>query len=271
MLKTMEKKISTKKSHGKSSIEEETVIAEDTCQVFLLALTGFSGSLGIILFITGCVVTSDYSLLLDLITGKYTEASLFMLLIGILVIIVSAIGFYAALKSHYILMSTFLTVMIICVISEVIGSITMFALNRDSRQHMTLHTRLLESLSTYDVTPSRITETWDLVQTELECCGVRNQQDYNITPFYQKKNHLPSACCGPLQLDTFGHAEKCSSATKSLYNTGCNDAMGEFLRGKMGALGGIAASIAILQIAIITSAVVLIKKWTSPSHCYPCF
>ena len=69
--------------------------------------------------------------------------------------------------------------------------------------------RLLESLSTYDVTPSRVTETWDLVQTELECCGVNGDQDYNITPFYQKKNHLPNACCGPLQLDEFGHAEKC--------------------------------------------------------------
>ena len=42
--------------------------------------------------VKGCVVTSDYSLLLDLVTGKYSEASLFMLLMGILVIIVSAIG-----------------------------------------------------------------------------------------------------------------------------------------------------------------------------------
>ena len=62
-----------------------------------------------------------------------------------------------------------------------------------------------------------------------------------------------------------------SFTTRTVYNKGCNEAMGEFLRGKMGALGGIAATIAILQITIISSAAVLIKKWTGPSHCYPCY
>ena len=89
-------------------------------------------------------------------------------------------------------------------------------------------------------------------------------------------NHYgPFFCTEIMPILTFIHVSVkfllFSSATKSLFKTGCNDAMGEFLRGKMGALGGIAASIAILQIAIITSAAVLIKKWTSPSHCYPCY
>ena len=90
MSKIEEKKPKT--IEKKSSIEEESVITEDTCRVFLLALTGFSGSLGIILFISGCVATAEYNLLLDFITGKYTESSIFMILIGIIVIIVSALG-----------------------------------------------------------------------------------------------------------------------------------------------------------------------------------
>ena len=52
--------------------------------------------------------------------------------------------------------------------------------------------------------------------------------------------------------------------TKSLHTTGCHEAMGEFLRGKMGVLGGVAAAVALLQITIISGASVLIKKWDVP-------
>ena len=106
-------------------------------------------------------------------------------------------------------MTTFLTIMIICVIAEVIGSITMFALNKDGRQQQELKSRLLQSLSEYDVEPGTVTETWDLVQTELSCCGVMGNTNYEMSPYYQKKNHLPVSCCGPLELDIQGHAEKC--------------------------------------------------------------
>lgn len=83
----------------KSSIEVTSEsITEDTCRVLLLALTGFSGSLGFILFISGCVVTSQYNLFLDFITGSYTESSVFLLLIGIVVITVSALGRHNEIK-----------------------------------------------------------------------------------------------------------------------------------------------------------------------------
>jgi len=256
----------------KSSIEVTSEsITEDTCRVFLLALTGFSGSLGFILFISGCVVTSQYNLFLDFITGSYTESSVFLLLIGIVVITVSALGFYASLKSDYILMTTFLTIMVFCVISEVIGSITMFALNKDGRQQMELRNRLISSLEQYDVDTDTLTDAWDIIQTDLQCCGVTGQQDYQTSPFFIKKNQLPISCCGLLELDTMGHAEKCIKTTKSLHTTGCHEAMGEFLRGKMGVLGGVAAAVALLQITIISGASVLIKKWDVPSHCYPCY
>ena len=195
----------------KSSIEVSAVdsVTEDTCRVFLLALTSFSGTLGIILFITGCVVTSQYNLLLDFITGKYTESSVFLILLGIVVIIVSSIGFYASLKSHYVLMTTFLAVMILCVICEAIGSITMFALNQDGQQQTLIRDKLVTSLKEYDVTPNTMTDAWDMIQTDLECCGVSGPRDFRQSPFFREKSHLPVSCCGPLVLDVKGQAEKC--------------------------------------------------------------
>ena len=194
----------------KSSIEVRTEsLTEDTCRVLLLALTSFSGTLGILLFITGCVVTSQYNLFLDFITGKYTESSVFLILLGIVVIIVSAVGFYASLKSHYVLMTTFLTVMIICVICEAIGSITMFALNQDSQQQTKIRNKLVTGLAEYEVTPNSVSEAWDMIQTELDCCGVSGARDFRESPFYMEKQHLPVSCCGPLKLNIQGQAEKC--------------------------------------------------------------
>jgi len=261
------------KSKKKSSIEVRAVdsVTEDTCRVFLLALTSFTGLSGIVLFITGCVVTSQYNLFLNFLTGKYTESSVFLILLGIIVIIVSSIGFYASLKSHYVLMTTFVTVMIICVICEVIGSITMFALNQDGQQQTEIRNKLVTSLQAYDVTPDAMTDAWDMIQTDLECCGVSGPRDFRQSPFFREKSHLPVSCCGPLVLDVQGQAEKCRTSTPTVHKRGCHEAMEQFLKMYMGALGGVAALVAAMQVMVITAATILIGKWARPSHCYPCY
>ena len=119
-------------------------------------------------------------------------------------------GFYASLKSHYILMTTFLTLMIICVVCELIGSITMFALNQDGHQQAALRARLLATLAEYGSEADTVTGSWDMVQTDLGCCGVAGPGDYQPTPFFQQVSHLPSSCCGPLEVDVTGNAEKCT-------------------------------------------------------------
>ena len=92
MTTSHEKKSSIEESAEKTSNEDEERTTEDTARVFLLAITGFCGTLGIVLFITGCVITSQYNLLLDFITGKYTESSIFLILLGLIVTTVSALG-----------------------------------------------------------------------------------------------------------------------------------------------------------------------------------
>lgn len=107
-------------------------------------------------------------------------------------------------------MTTFLTLMIICVVCEVIGSITMFALNQDGHQQAALRARLLATLAEYGGEADTVTGSWDMVQTDLGCCGVAGPADYQPTPFFQQVNHLPASCCGPLEVDVTGSAEKCT-------------------------------------------------------------
>ena len=81
---------------SKSSIEETDSVSEktteDSCRTTLMSLTSFSACLGFILFVTGCIITSYYNAFLDFITGRYTEGSIFLIIIGLLVISVSGLG-----------------------------------------------------------------------------------------------------------------------------------------------------------------------------------
>ena len=81
---------------SKSSIEETDSVTEKTsetgCRMLLIGLTGLSACLGFILFVTGCIITSYYNAFIDFITGRYTESSIFLIVIGMLIILVSGLG-----------------------------------------------------------------------------------------------------------------------------------------------------------------------------------
>jgi len=247
---------------------------EESFRKVLLGLTGLSLALGILLLIFGAFMVSGYNIYLDFITGRYLESAVFILIVGIIVIIVSIIGFVASLKFNFCLMTTFLAIMIVVVISEIITAITCFALSVGEGSHkMGMRKMLKESIEMYgSVANPYQTDAWDRIQTELSCCGLTDSKDYEGTPFFISTQRLPRSCCGPLALDTLGVAEACRFSTASLHKVGCADALKNFLSRKSGALGGMAMGVACFQITIIVGASVLVRKWrNSPDHCYPCY
>ena len=187
-------------------------------------------------------------------------------------------------------MTTFLTIMVFCICSEIIGSITMFALNKDWTQEMETRERLLESLHKYSGSDQLEMEVWDLLQSDLQCCGVKSYQDYQSSALYLEKEQLPRSCCGPLQIDRLGNIAKCrsdhqrikpslpstevfpfSKDTNSLHQLGCQEAITDYLSSKTGLMGAVAASIGVLQISLVTVSAYLVRKWEGPRHCYPCY
>jgi len=245
---------------------------EKSFRGLLLGLTGVSMFLGVILMIVGAVVVSGYSVYLDFITGRYMESAVFILVMGIIVIAVSAIGFYAALKFHFCMMSTFLTIMVLSILCELIAAVTTFALNGEQSHQMGMRKKLRESLEMYgSPTSPDQTAAWDHIQTELHCCGLQDAKDYTSSSFSSQTGDLPVSCCGPLQLDNFGEPEKCRPETPSIHKVGCVVALKSFLSRKCGLVGAMVVVVAMVQIAIIVGASVLVKKWKVPGHCYPCY
>lgn len=245
---------------------------EKSFRNILLGLTGASLVLGLVLLIVGAVMVSGYNVFLDFITGRYSESATFILVMGVIVIFVSTIGFYAALKSHYCMMVTFLSIMVVAIICELVASVTIFALSNESSHDLGMRRKLHESLEMYgsDSAPEQ-TDAWDLIQTELGCCGLVGVGDYTNSSYLSQTGHLPRSCCGALQLDRLGQAEPCKAGTTTRHQPGCATALKSALSGMCGVLGAIAVFVAIVQITIIVGASVLVKKWQVPGHCYPCY
>ena len=40
-----------------------------------------------------------------------------------------------------------------------------------------------------------VTETWNIVQHELKCCGAQEYLDWENTTFSQESNSVPDSCC----------------------------------------------------------------------------
>merc|ERR1719431_1047589 len=97
----------------------------------LAGITIASIVLGLVMLVVGSVLLAQYSIFLDFVTSRYTETAVFLLVMGIVIMVVSAIGLYAALNFHFCLMTTFLVIMVAAVVMEVIASVTFFALNND--------------------------------------------------------------------------------------------------------------------------------------------
>lgn len=229
-------------------------------------LTASSSLLGLVLLVVGAVTLAQYSVFLDFVTPRYTETAVFLLVMGVIIVAISALGIYAVLKFHFCLMTVFLAMMVTVVVMEIIAAVTFFALNNDPSAQAATKTMLRKTISKYgsEGNPPASEQAWNLIQTDLSCCGVEGPGDY------PDQAELPVSCCRE-RLFIQGQLEDCSRASASLHTAGCHRAFRGFLARKVGCIGAVAVVVAMTQIVMVVIASNLVKKWKIPGHCYPCY
>ena len=108
---------------------------------------------------------------------------------------------------------------------------------------------------------------WKLVQTELTCCGVNGPSDWHSKNAF-KRPFLPDSCCAAVQLDSLCRID---NQTFGPYEKGCLEAFTLFLHANAGAIGGVVAAVAVIQIGIIAVTSALMKNTKKPDSCPPFF
>ncbi|XP_065191690.1 tetraspanin-7-like [Sycon ciliatum] len=80
-----------------------------------------------------------------------------------------------------------------------------------SQLTVTIEKGMTKSIGDYNKTTS-VTTGWDIVQRALDCCGVNNYTDYDVTAWDTRSGILPDSCCA-------NSTVSCTSV--NVYQKGC--------------------------------------------------
>ena len=82
----------TDMERGESNVEDEGKVEGERRRKMLAGITIASILLGFIMLVVGSVLLAQYSIFLDFVTSRYTETAVFLLVMGIVIMVVSAVG-----------------------------------------------------------------------------------------------------------------------------------------------------------------------------------
>ncbi len=120
---------------------------------------------------------------------------------------------------------------------------------------------------------------WDILQTDFACCGVDFSGDWASTAWAglhgDPPDRVPDSCCSRIRVrpSPFGGRPSPQQACVSpaAHQDGCLSALEASARKNAGALGAIAAFVALGQVVLVAAACYLIRQMDQPKHCRPCY
>jgi len=226
------------------------------------------------------------------------SAAIILITMGVLVVIISVLGFVAAVTENVILLSIYIAFLVVIFIGEIAGGVV--AIVFKDRIIYSLKNILSESLDKqlsrtstnpyYNQTnnngaavcyTSDVGYLWDWAQITFECCGVETNNDgyssrLNGTYTFKsmcpqlKKEYIPVSCCPfvneSLEFGDFHKKPDNQYAAQNLvncdkpYNTGCYNEVALWLEKYAPVLIGIGIGFAMLEMFGIIFAVCLCRN-----------
>ncbi|XP_010225967.1 PREDICTED: tetraspanin-1 [Tinamus guttatus] len=179
---------------------------------------------------------------------QVVNVSYFLIVIGAILLIIGFLGCCGAQKESKCLLMLFFTVVLIIFIAEVAAAVVAL-----------VYTGLAETLLTATVAPllkdkfgkdESLTQIWNVTMNELHCCGLNNYTDLTESPWLQKYKSYPAPCCSGKQPCNETLAEESDVP-------GCFQQLLTEIRKNAGVVGGVAAGIAVLELASMSVAMYL--------------
>lgn len=213
---------------------------------------------GLALIITGCVIQGVYSNYLDFLGDSFFNTPVLLVVVGCIIFFVTFFGCCGAIKEHHCMTLAFSVFLSLILLIELGAGIASYAFRQ--QVGTIIESNMEKGLQNYGKqTYKGVTETWNIVQHELKCCGAQEYKDWENTTFSSQDNSVPDSCC-------LSDVEGCGKGIlamadeqvpKIIYTNGCLDKLKEVIEGNVAALGGIGVGIAVIQFAGIIFACVL--------------
>ncbi|CAF1468145.1 unnamed protein product [Adineta steineri] len=206
---------------------------------------------GLSLLITGSVAHRHASQFAEITGHSIMSGAGFIIALGVIIIILSALGFIGAYKNRLGLLQIFIGTLLVVLLLQFIAVIVGFTLR--GKADSQLHEKLRNSLPAYVGGNSDIVTEWDRLQQKWSCCGVDSADDWRT--FAKRPQGVPpNSCC--LNND-------CRSGTttnSTMYFTpGCYQSARTLFFRYSKALGGVSLFFFFVEIFGLILAIVLLR------------
>lgn len=180
-----------------------------------------------------------YSDIIHLQDAPHNTAVVFIIL-GVVIFLIAFLGCCGAIRENYCMLVTFGGVILIILLIELIGAGLVLGFKPKIRK--IAENGILDAISKYETDNStrgiNLDDMLDDMQKNLKCCGATNFTDWTSNPGPYKQ--IPESCCI--------NADKPEVNCPEHFITGCVDKFEEIVKASLGLLGGIALSIAVIQL-----------------------
>lgn len=220
---------------------------------------------GITLIITAAVIQGVYSKYLDFLGNEFLSAPMLFIIVGVVIFLVAFFGCCGAIKENNCMMITFSIFLALIFICEIAGGIAAYVLRSDVDTVLTEN--MNKALNQYNATDhGGVTDTWNIMQHEIHCCGTTNYTEWFATPYGQSVKGVPDSCC-------IAYVDGCGfnivnnpDASTRIWTSGCVPELAQQVQHKAGVFVGIGVGIAFIQLIGIVFACLLAKAIRGSYH-----
>lgn len=210
---------------------------------------------GVALIITGGVIQGLYAQYLDFLGNEFLSAPMLFIVVGAIIFLVAFFGCCGAIRENACMMLTFSVLLGLIFVCELAGGIAAYVLRGEVDK--IVNENMQKSLNHYNQTAhGGVTETWDVTQHKLKCCGVKNYEDWFNTT-YGASTNVPDSCCITDAIGCGHNMKNNPDVGSRIYTKGCLPEFSAQIQHNAGVFAGVGVGIAVIQLIGITFACML--------------
>jgi CD63 antigen len=198
------------------------------------------------------IAAKDY---LNFLGENYVNTPIFIIIIGAVIFVVAFFGCCGAWKESRCLIYTYAILLMLILVAQIGAGIAAYMLKGDLSVEVTKNMKggmMNYAKSDFD----GVTHTWDIVQSQLHCCGVEAPSDWT-----EKRNEtfpsgsVPDSCC------VGGQVEACGSKQEvKKFDEGCFKLFEEKFVDNIAIIGGVALGVAAAEFLVVLVACCLGRR-----------
>lgn len=199
---------------------------------------------GIIILTIGAIAQHNYANYSPFLEDNIATGPIILIVVGVIVFVVAFFGCCGAVKENHCMIITFSVLLLIIFALELAGGIAGYVLK--DKALVMVEDRFNRTIAEYE-NNTAIKQSWDILQTDLQCCGVNGPSDW-----FQYGQIVNSCCPGKDVKDTCDVSDA--------YPHGCLERFKEMIVKNALIIGGVGIGIAVVQIVGVIFACCLAKS-----------